>query len=158
MITDEIIWELRKFIVEHYKIQGEYHTDKLLGLISDNNTDKMIADFKEVVDGMIQYINVHRNRYVFSKLLEKYKNEKGISNTDLYDQAMISRQLYSKIVSELYYHPDKNTVIALGLGLRLTREKMDKLLASAGYALSNCIMSDLVIMFCIEKKYSILMM
>jgi hypothetical protein len=53
MVTEEIAWELRKFILKHYEIQGEYHSDKIPNLVSDNNTNKMMMDFKEVMDGMI---------------------------------------------------------------------------------------------------------
>ena len=48
-------------------------------------------------------------------------------------------------------HPSMNTVISFALALKLDRKEFDKLLQTAGYALSNSSSRDVCVMYCLEK-------
>ena len=64
----------------------------------------------------------------------------------------ICQTFFCVLVISPYYIPKKENIIKLGLSLSLNKEKMDKLLSSAGYSLSTNNKFDLVILFCIENK------
>jgi hypothetical protein len=93
-----------------------------------------------------------KNTQTFPVLLDKLRDEKGLTPAEHYSGALVDRRLYSKIMRERHYHPAKNTVLALGLALKLSLDEMRKLLESAGFSLSRSIVSDLIIMFCIENR------
>ena len=92
----------------------------------------------------------------FQKLLFKLIDEKDLKDCDVYYKVNIDRRLFSKIRSDVDYHPTKETVIKLGLSLELDENGMEELLSSASYALPKNNVFDLIIRFClIEKIYDI---
>ena len=92
----------------------------------------------------------------FSEYLLDLLNERDGKDSEVYKRAEVSRQLFSKIVSNRDYQPTKNTVIQLALGLELDVAGTQKLLARAGYALTRSSKTDLVVRYYIERKvYSI---
>jgi hypothetical protein len=105
-----------------------------------------------VADGASKFLRTKRNYDTFAIRLEALRERKGLTPVKLYTDALIDKRLYSKIMSKSTYHPNKNTVLSLGFALKLTMDEMNTLLASAGYSLSQSIVSDLIIMFCIENK------
>lgn len=74
----------------------------------------------------------------------------------MYKKVNMSRQLFSKIKSEKDYHPTKNTVFLLALGMELTVDETFELLEKAGYAFSSSCKFDLIIQyFILHKNYNI---
>ena len=45
-------------------------------------------------------------------------------DADVYNKVHIDRRLFSKIRSDVNYHPSKDTVILLGLSLNLSLDEM----------------------------------
>ncbi len=89
----------------------------------------------------------------FIEVLFTFIEESELSEVDIYRKAELDRRHFSKIrsaISGKRYRPRKQTIINLGLALRLPRPSFDILLASAGYALSHSITEDLVVMYCID--------
>lgn len=88
-------------------------------------------------------------------LIIKYCKEKDIDETDLYKKAHVSKTVFSKIRSmkTTDYKPSKNTIICLCLALELNNTETDAMLNIVGYALSNDIMADKIVSFCISKCY-----
>lgn len=93
-----------------------------------------------------------KRKPTLQKVLFGFIDKKGSTDAEVYKKAGIDRRLFSKIRSNPDYRPGKNTVIALALGLELSKKETDKLLSSAGYSLSDSETSDLVIQFCIERN------
>ncbi len=94
------------------------------------------------------YINKSNKESHFQELLFKYIDDKGLKDSDVYNKVHIDRRLFSKIRSDINYHPSKETVILLGLSLKLNEEEIDKLLNSASYSLPKNNIYDLIIRFC----------
>ena len=64
--------------------------------------------------------------------------------------------MFSKIRSDINYHPSKETVILLCLALKLNENEMEELLNSASYSLPKNNVYDLIIRFCfIEGIYEL---
>lgn len=102
------------------------------------------------------FINNTMTKYSFRELLFKYIDERKLKDSDVYNKVHIDRRLFSKIRSNINYHPSKDTIILLGLSLKLSEEELEELLNSASYSLPKNNIYDLIIRFCfIEKIYDI---
>jgi len=74
----------------------------------------------------------------------------------VYKSAGIDRKLFSKIITEKNYKPSKDTALSMAIGLELSEDEAEKLLESAGFALSNSSVRDLVFRYCfVEHIYNI---
>ena len=95
----------------------------------------------------------------FNKLLFKHIRDKKMTNVEVYKNANIDRRLFSKIISNENYTPNKNTILALAISLRLDISETQTLLATAGYAISHSSKADLIIEYYIThqpaKEYNI---
>ena len=102
------------------------------------------------------YINENNKENKFQELLFKYIDDRNLKDSDVYNRVHIDRRLFSKIRSDINYHPSKETVILLGLSLKLNEQEIEKLLNSASYSLPKNNIYDLIIRFCfIEGIYEI---
>lgn len=88
----------------------------------------------------------------FSEMLLRLIDESGEKNSVVYARANIDRRHFSKIINHKDYQPSKQTALAFAVALKLNFEQTQKLLAAAGYTLSNVNLSDVIISFFIEYK------
>ena len=86
----------------------------------------------------------------FQEQLLKLIGEKGLTNVEFYNAAWIDRKLFSAINGNKYYKPKKETAVACCFGLKLSLWEAEKLLKSAGYALSDSILWDRIIKYCLQ--------
>ena len=82
----------------------------------------------------------------------KYCEEKDIAENELYKKAHVS---FSKIRSmkDTGYKPSKSTILCLCLALELNASESDAMLNIAGYSLSNDIIADKIVSYCISRQY-----
>ena len=85
----------------------------------------------------------------------KYCEEKDIAENELYKKAHVSKTVFSKIRSmkETSYKPSKSTILCLCLALELNNKETEAMLNIAGYSLSNDIIADKIVDYCISKRY-----
>ncbi len=88
----------------------------------------------------------------FQQYLLFLMKQKGLSPSQVYKRAIITKQLFSKIKLNPNYHPDKATAMRLCVGAELNLDETKDLLARAGYALSPCDKRDIIFSFFIENK------
>ena len=83
-----------------------------------------------------------------------YCESKNIDEASLYTKALVSKSTFSKIRSmkRSGYKPDKSTIIRLALVLRLTLPETQVLLNKLGYVLSDSLVIDKVVAWCIEHN------
>ena len=92
----------------------------------------------------------------FSCMLDRLRDERGMTGPALYKKAWIHKSVYSKIMNNINYQPAKVTAIAFGLALELPWASFGELLGSAGYALTRTSKFDTVIEYFVrQKKYDI---
>lgn len=89
--------------------------------------------------------NVALGNYVYDLVAQR-----RLKMTDVYNKANLSRQHFNKIINQDNYQPQKNTMLALALGLGLTVPEAQELLAQAGYVLQEHEKRDLIVRFCLE--------
>ncbi len=97
------------------------------------------------------YITKNKNDNEFVRLLFKHIDSRGIKDSDLYNSVGIDRRLFSKI-RDSKYHTSKDTIILLGIGLKLNIKELEDLLGSASYYLPMNNTRDLIIRFSFENK------
>lgn len=101
-----------------------------------------------------EFLKQHES--TFSEFLLDLLKERDGKDSEVYKRAEISKQLFSKIMSNKDYKPTKDTAIQLAIGLKLDLNQTQKLLKKAGYALTRSSKTDLVVEYCIKNKiYSV---
>jgi hypothetical protein len=110
--------------------------------------DAYLKNAEKPVD---QFIEQNIKTETFPVLLNRFREEKGLSPRELYKKALIDRRLYSQIMGVRHYQPAKNTAIAFGLALELPYEVFKVFFQSAGFSLNHNSAFDLVIKFCIQN-------
>lgn len=97
------------------------------------------------------FIEDNKDDNKFQKLLFEYIDKKDLKDSDVYNKVHIDRRLFSKIRSDVNYHPSKDTIILLGLALELNETEIEVLLDSASYSLPKNNYYDLIIRFCFKE-------
>ncbi len=99
---------------------------------------------------------LRQHEKTFSEHLLDLLRERDGRDSEVYKRAEVSKQLFSKILNNKEYQPTKNTAIQLAIGLELDMPQTQKLLETAGYALTRSSKADLVVQYYIERKiYSV---
>lgn len=85
----------------------------------------------------------------------KYCEEKDIAENKLYKKAHVSKTVFSKIRSmkDTGYKPSKSTILCLCLALELNNKETEEMLNIAGYSLSDDIIAEKIVSYCISKRY-----
>ena len=81
----------------------------------------------------------------FNKKLMNYLIESDKSNVEVYTKGGISRQVFSKVLSDENSIPTKQTIISLIVGMELNYKDAVILLESAGYSFSKSMVFDVVV-------------
>ena len=113
--------------------------------------DDDYEDFLEANESALQERMSHMSD-TFQQYLMYLIGARGLTNSEVYKRAIITKQLFSKIKLNEDYHPDKATAMRLCIGAKLNLDETKDLLARAGYALSPCDKRDIIFSFFIEHE------
>lgn len=83
----------------------------------------------------------------FRELLFDLIDKSGMTDVECYKRANVDKRTFSKIKGNKDYKPSKQTVIAFAISLQLDLEATQKLLATAGFALSESKPFDKIIRY-----------
>ncbi|MBQ6662867.1 MAG: hypothetical protein IJM69_04940, partial [Firmicutes bacterium] len=88
----------------------------------------------------------------FQEHLFRLIDRKGMDDVEVYKKANIDRKHFSKIKSNVNYHPKKTTAVAFAIALGLNLDETQDLLKCAGLALAPGNVFDLIVGYCITHK------
>lgn len=122
--------------------------DMMLVSFHGGDNDK---EFKFNERELVKYIEQAKHGQTFNDTVNNFMIKKGLSPKDVYINAKLSRQDFSRITT-----PSKgvkrSTVFSVAIGLKLTWVETQVLLRSAGYAFRDNSEFDMILMYCISKK------
>ena len=95
---------------------------------------------------------LHCTQSTFQEYLLELIRQRDLKNSDVYHGANLSKQHFSKMLSNKNYKPTKNTVCALALALHLDRTGADALLAKAGLLLTDNSRFDLAVRYFLDNQ------
>ena len=95
---------------------------------------------------------LHCTQSTFQEYLLELIRQRNLKNSDVYHGANLSKQHFSKMLSNKNYKPTKNTVCALALALHLDHAGADALLAKAGLLLADNIRFDLAVRYFLDNQ------
>lgn len=88
----------------------------------------------------------------FQQRLYYYIQKKNLDDKTVYTRATLDRRHFAKIRKDVNYRPQKATVFALAVSLKLDLDETEDLLSRAGFAFSNSSYADLIVQFFIEHQ------
>lgn len=127
-------------------------SEKIFGELDDYlEPDGILGDF--IYSAKIPFTEViKKTEMSFHDYLLQLMIESDLSNPDIYRGANITKQHFSKILSNKGSTPSKNTICALAISLSLDIDQTELLLSKAGYALTDSKPFDIAVRYFIENE------
>ena len=117
--------------------------------VSKNET---LKPFDEYTYDKSRYMNDGRDEHPFTDKLIEILNKKDIDNITAYKRSNVTKKAFSKIMCGDTKNPQKKTVLAFCIGLKLSLEEANELLASADMAFNPYNKRDKLVVDCIKRK------
>ncbi len=151
-LTGKLFAGIDEYIDEHYvtdAIDSEYHSERMMSRVRGYERERIATGRgkRASLDDALK--NPGES---FTDMLFRLIDERGVKDSQVYNKANIGRQVFSSIRCKKDYKPKKKTVLALAIALELDVPATLKLLAAAGFALSDSDKSDILIRYSIEHK------
>ena len=126
-------------------------TSKIPFILGGIVLEETKCSFKNEKNSLPKFKNTNPDIY---EEICNYCESKNIDEASLYIKALVSKSTFSKIRSmkRSGYKPDKSTIIRLALVLKLTLPETQVLLNKLGYVLSDSLVIDKVVAWCIEHN------
>ncbi|MCR5226542.1 MAG: helix-turn-helix transcriptional regulator [Eubacterium sp.] len=87
----------------------------------------------------------------FSQRLLRLIEERGLTDSEVYNKAFVDRRHFSKIRNDEDYTPTKKTVLAFAIALGLSLDETKDLLDTAGFSLSRSSKRDVIVRYFLEQ-------
>lgn len=152
LFNNDLRKQLDTYIDIYYEKPEEIHTectDSFYGLPASLECECEMV-FKPGISALDDQLNNLDES--FAEMLFRKIDERELSDPEVYKEANIDRRLFSKIRSNLHYHPSKSTALALAISLKLSYDETEKLLKCAGYAFSNSERFDVIVEYFIKNE------
>lgn len=88
----------------------------------------------------------------FRDMLIRIMDEKGMTNSECYSKALVSRSVFSDIISNPNYHPKKPTVTGFVFALELPEKEALRMYGKAGIHITKTEPFDIIVRNFLQKK------
>jgi len=148
-IDDEYVDEHSTCLIDSTSLWAEFEPDALdeEPVAMNPYTSSKAMARSESLDTYLQ----HMDR-TFQQMLFDLIDASGMTDVECYKKANIDRRTFSKIKSNKFYKPSKQTAIAFAISLKLDLDTTQELLATAGYTLSRSNVFDKIIRYFIHNE------
>ena len=147
MVDANLKEELKIYLEKHY-----IKPDKNFYDINKNDEQDTCLKYNEELT-INEYVKKQLQNFndILRDYIRNYNKKNNTKDSDIYIKANITKEHFNKIINQKI-RPQKKPLIALGIALDLTKEEIEKLLNSAGFAFTNTSKFDIIVMFCLEKN------
>lgn len=99
------------------------------------------------------YVDKFKNQEIltFGEYLQQLINKKGMTNKEVYFEANLTKQYFSKIINNKVTNPAKEKLLCIAVALKLNIDETNDFLLHAGYAISPYSSIDLAFKYYIEN-------
>lgn len=114
---------------------------------------KGIKERSLLAQGLDDYLKTPEKK--FCDLIFDYQQKMNIEGPQVYKQVLMSKQVYSHVISNVSKHPDFETCVQFAFAFKLTLPEAEELFRMAGRAFSDDIYHQIVKYFIENKCYDI---
>lgn len=155
---DELLESVQSYIAENYEPEdeelAEFDESMLCSDVVADESPYMLPrsrDIQDLIDhptqGHLDEIELDDD---FATTLSYYIDKSGLKQSDIYDQLEMSKTGFWKILKGKV-NPNRLTVFALAIALKLDLDQTQDLLMKAGYAINRSSVQDMVLASLITK-------
>ena len=122
--------------------------DDILGIFGKTGRETNPSQSGKQFDAIQDLLNERTHAETFTEYMLRIIAEKGLSETEVYHSVFMDRKLFNKIRNDANYQPSKRTALLIAIALKLSVQEAQELLGKAGFALTHCSKTDLIIECC----------
>ena len=122
--------------------------DDILGIFGKTERETNPSQSGKQFDAIQDLLNERTHAETFTEYMLRIIAEKGLSETEVYHSVFMDRKLFNKIRNDANYQPSKRTALLIAIALKLNVQEAQDLLGKAGFALTHCSKTDLIIECC----------
>ena len=160
LMEQEMLVELVVFDRSAYELSGRLFPNVQSYIDEQYAADQAVQEYRRMWEERFSRAGaaptlsgaLHCTQSTFQEYLLELIRQRNLKNSDVYHGANLSKQHFSKMLSNKNYKPTKNTVCALALALHLNHAGADALLAKAGLLLADNIRFDLAVRYFLDNQ------
>ena len=122
--------------------------DDILGIFGKTERETNPSQSGKQFDAIQDLLNERTHAETFTEYMLRIIAEKGLSETEVYHSVFMDRKLFNKIRNDANYQPSKRTALLIAIALKLNVQEAQELLGKAGFTLTHCSKTDLIIECC----------
>ena len=122
--------------------------DDILAIFGKTERETNLSQSEKQCDAIQDLLNERTHAETFTEYMLRIIAEKGLSETEVYHSVFMDRKLFNKIRNDANYQPSKRTALLIAIALKLSVPEAQELLGRAGFTLTHCSKTDLIIECC----------